>query len=638
MLPSIIERDLAKSVAAKVHSGDMRGAAQEVYDFGKVDIDVPDDDPKNCNPALTGYLHQLLNAGGMEEAAQLLWTETQFNPNPKSTRDIWNLFDSTSQGLLMGSASMSKSYSMGVRLFLEWVRDPQYTSIRLLGPSEDHLEANLFSHMVGLHQKASLPMPGEPGALFIGLDRRNQYSAIKGLIIPIGKKKKAGRLQGTKCVPRENPHPIFGPMSRLFIFVDEIENVPGGLWSDIDNILSNIDESGAGGLKLFGAYNPTNQGDEVSKRAEPVFGWEDFQVETHYRWKSKRGWDVLRLDGERSENVVEGRTIYPGLQTRAGLEAIAKNSGGRSSAGYYSMGRGAYPPSGVELTVFPPGLIPRMRGEFIWVGTPQRCAGADLALDGGADAVITIGKCGKASGITYPPSLDYPQGRKVMFKNSSGAVTPRFVMQAELQTALPKGDTIKMKDAIIAVCKRAGVAANFLCVDKTGHGRGVSDLIKHEFGHIIDVNYSESPSVGKLMIEDSLTCAEAYDRIFTELWFAAKILAEYGYLAISPSIDMTDLAPELTQRKFRGGKKSCVESKKDFMSRGFDSPDWADSFTLFAHAARKGSGESFSMVGDASGTDDEDDQWYDGGGVRIDFTNRSESLDGHDAIRDFFPG
>lgn len=291
------EKVFADKVNSLVHSDKKFEAACELDGFLKLDLHL-EDDPKKYLPVLQHWLHYLLNSDRPEEAAKLLWTPNQFTPDPQFTKDVWKLFSESSHGLIMGAASCSKSYGFGVRFFLEWIRDPEWTTIKVLGPSEDHLEQNLFSHLVGLHKSASLPMPGEVGNLFIGLDRRNQLSSIKGIVIPIGQKKKAGRLQGTKRRPRPAPHEIFGPLSRMFIFVDEIENVPGGLWSDIDNVLSNIQEEGdTSGFKLFGAFNPTNQGDEVAKRVEPLFGWEGFDIDDHYRWKSKRDWDVLRLDG-----------------------------------------------------------------------------------------------------------------------------------------------------------------------------------------------------------------------------------------------------------------------------------------------------------------------------------------------------
>ena len=633
--------DIATQVAAEVHADRLWGAAQCIADYCGLNVRVSaQTERRKVLPVVQSYVHQLLNGNYMAEAAKILWSPNQFTPEPQSVKDIWNLFDTSDHGLIMGAASMGKSYSLGVRLFLEWIRDPEWTGIRVLGPSEDHLEQNLFSHLVALHTQATLPMPGTVGDLFIGMDRRNQTASIRGIVIPKGNVKKAGRLQGGKRKPRPEPHPIFGPLSRMFIFCDEFENIPMGIWHDIDNVLSLV--SGDGGFKLFGAYNPTNLGDEVAKRAEPVFGWNALDEDKHFRWKSARGWDVLRLDGQKCENVIQNKIIYPGLQTRSGLELIAQNAGGTDSPGFMTMGRGMYPKQGTKISIIPAGMLAKMIGEFIWMDEPIPVGAADLALDGGDDATYTLGKWGMATGVKYPPSLEFPQGRTVMFKDPKGHVIPRWGLQAESQFPLPPGDTVAMKTSIIDINKKAGVRPDYFACDRTGHGAGVADLVRFEWsGAIHDVNYSEGASKEKLMMEDTKTCEEQYERMFSELWFGLRMWGEFGYLMLSPKLDMSKLNQQLTQRQFRTGTKTKVESKKDYKTRGFKSPDEADSLTLFVFAARKGSGVIPSMKGGAAvpGNPWEEDWPMAGmiGGARIDPSNQSDFLrTDPDEIRDIW--
>lgn len=621
---------VVKEVSKLLHADKRREAAKLFSDWAGLDLKLDSDDPRACNPPLQHLLHWLLDNGAPSEAANLLWKPNLFTAEPQCTRDVWELFDTASFGLIMGAASMSKSYTMAARIFLEWIRDPAYTTVKLIGPGEEHLEANLFSNLVALHNQASLPMPGDVGELFVGLDRRNRVSSISGVVIPKGQNKKAGKIQGAKRVPREDIHPVFGKRTRLFIFIDEIENVPKGVWSDIDNVMANVGEGDVGGLKIFGAYNPTNQGDEVAKRAEPVKGWGAFDIENDYKWVSKRGWSVLRLDAEKSENVIAGREIYSGLQTKEGLDQIARNAGGRHTPGYMAMGRGAYPEIGMLLTVFPAGLLPRMRGEFIWYDAPQPLGGSDLALEGGASAIYTKGLVGKASGIKYPPSLQFPNGRTVMFYGKDGrSVVPRWGLLAETQFVLPKGSTIPMANENISVSRKAGVKPHLFCADKTGHGAGVTDVMKHEWSSAIHaVNYSEGASETRVMMEDTATAKELYDRLASELWYAMKAFAEFGILLLHPQLDLEKLGPQLLQRQSRtAGKKSHVESKKDYMLRGFASPDEADSLSLFVHAARKGLSIIPSMVGQSEGDADDDDGWGDSSAQRIDSSNRSQYLD-----------
>lgn len=626
-------KNLALSVAALVHKDQHIDAAKAIFETLQqkwtLGRNVKREDVYSI---LNLYVHDLLENGAPEEAAAILWTPTQFTSEPASVKSVWRLYDETDMGLIMGAAKMGKSYGMGVRIFLEWLRDPEYTSVRVVGPSETHLETNLFSHLVSLHRRATLPMPGEIGERFIGLSRRDQLSAIKGVVIPKGNVKKAGALQGGHRRPRPQPHPVFGPLSRLIVFIDEIENVPNGLWQDIDNVLSDIEEKGGEGFKIFGAYNPSDPYSEVAKRAEPPFGWQDLDPEVHFRWASTRGWEVLRLDGEKSENVVSGKIIYPGLQNRVGLEKIAKNAGGRQGRGYLVMGRGVYPQAGTVATVVPAGMWPKWRGEFIWYEEPIRVGAADLALEGGDEAVYTLGKWGRAVGAKYPSSIEHPNGHTVMFKDKSGAVTPRWGLQAYKSFVLPKGETVAMKNSILDLNKRAGVRPEYFACDRTGAGTGVADLLKYEWSSLIyDVNFSQSASDQKLMFEDSKTCKEEYERLYSELWFSLRMWGEFGYFLIGPEVDFSKLTPQIIGRQFsvQMGRKR-VESKRDYMARGFTSPNDADSLTLLVYAARKGSGLILSMRGIdvevPGGVLDDFDGGYTGG-ARIDPSNKSDYLD-----------
>jgi hypothetical protein len=94
--------------------------------------------------------------------------------------------------------------------------------------------------------------------------------------------------------------------------VDEIANVPAGLWKDIENLITNA--SGDGGLTIAGAFNPADPNDEVAKRAEPPQGWNNFDPDADFEWMSKRGWWVVRLDAAQCENVIE--KLFPDRNLR----------------------------------------------------------------------------------------------------------------------------------------------------------------------------------------------------------------------------------------------------------------------------------------------------------------------------------
>ncbi len=620
---------MSARVADFLHSGNYIEGGQEAAEWFKQahGIPVAVSDRESATKILTLLLHWLLGNDGYEEAANLLWGKNLFDPSPESAQRVWRAFEEHNQILLMGAASMSKSYSMGVRLFLEWLADPEYTNIKVLGPSEDHLESNLFSHLVALHQQSSIPLPGHIGKLFIGMDSRNRKGAIQGVIIPLGKKA-AGRIQGSKRINRKTPHPKFGTLSRMFIFLDEVANIPVGVWKDIDNVVAA--GQGDNGQKLIGAFNPTNLHDEVGKRVEPPNGWEAFDPEKDVDWVSTRGWRVVRLDAARCENVVSGKILYPGLQTLEGFRALITNAGGMDSPGYWSMGRGCFPPSGVPMSIIPPGMLADVKCEPIWYDRPMPVGAVDLAFLGGDVALFAKGSFGMATGFKYPPTLDHPEGRLVIFKDAKLRTRPHNVLFLEALFKLPKGETVAIKDEIKRLSRISSIRPDWLCVDRTGNGQGAFDLLRHEYGDVIGCNFSEGATEAKIMQEDHAPANELYDRIQSELWFALRKWIEFGYCKIAPGVDTSDLFPQLTQRRYKmRGKKAKVEAKDEYQSRSNGrSPDEADAFTLLVQAARKASGFIPGMaVENASDhrvgfeEEDEDDK------PRCDVTNRCESLD-----------
>lgn len=625
---------LAMKVAGLLHSDDYYGAARAVKEWVSEINPELKDSPVNTKSEATVLLYLLLqwllDNNGHELAAQMLWSPTQFTPLPQATKDVWKAFDEDSFILFMGAASQSKSFSVGVKLLLEFVRDPEDTTIKVIGPSEQHLSDNLFSHLVSLHRSSTIPLPGEIGSLFIGLNMRSRKSSISGVVIPVGKKS-AGRLQGVKRHNRKTPHPVFGPLSRLYIFADEISNISQGLWGDFDNLFSNVSDVGDRGLKVMGAFNPSGTtGDNVGVRAEPPQGWQNFDMDRDFRWVSKRGWTVVRLDATRSENIIQRRVIFPGLQTYEGMLQIIKNSGGTNSPGFFSMIRACYPPMGTVLSLIPQGMLNDVKGVPTWYSPPRAVGGVDLALEGADSARFASGEFGLATSMTYPPSLAHPSGRTVIFKDEKGRNRPKYLLYLKQIFPLPSGDTVAMTESIIKLARALGIAPEYLCLDRTGNGAGVHDLIMHQWSAaVIGVNYSEGASESKILVEDSDTAKNLYDRAATELWFATRKFLEFNYLKMSPTIETGELFPQLTSRLYRAsGKKATIESKVDYRSRfSGHSPDDADSLTLLVHAVRKGSGVVFGMDVESTtdNSEDDDDGWF--SGPRISSENRFQDLD-----------
>lgn len=589
-----------KEVAGPLHLGNRQTAALLVSRFLQLDAPVKNDE--HANVVLTVFLQFLLDQQRYIDAATLLWAPTMFSGEPRSVRLIWDAMFQNSAVMIPGAASMGKSYSLGVWMMLDWLRDPNYTNIQVVGPSETHLERNLFSHLIKLHRAASIPLPGEIRQLEITCDPKNKDSGILGVVVPIGKRA-SGRLQGVKVVARPSPHPQFGALTRLRVILEEAENIPVGIFEDVTNIISNA--SGIERFKIAAPFNPKDPNSQCAVRCEPVGGWDTIDCEASETWVSKRGWYVVRLDAHKSENVVQGYEIFVGMQTKEGLEKLTLNAGGVGTPGYYTMARGWYPPQGIDLAVIPQHLVQDIFGTFEFVETPRPAAGVDVALEGGDNAVFMLGKTGLASG--WRKQDKDGKDTLIRFVDPHGNPVVKEVIQVEQAYTLPKGDTVRMMNEIKRICLGAYVKGEYLAVDRTGNGAGVHDLLvaQRGFHAAKGINPSESPTEKKILQEDQMVPYDEYVLLLSELWFAAKKFIEFGFLKISPTIPSDPLIAELTGRRFLlSQKKTKVESKKDYRSRGNKSPDRADALTMLVHAVRMMSNGPVSISGTTGGFDD----------------------------------
>lgn len=579
--------ELTKQAALPLHLNDRQAAAQIIALATGQKFAKGKPDKKEAEGVLEVFLQYLLDNERYQDAAALLWTSSLFSSEPRSVQMLFDaMFDNVTT-MVPGAASMGKSYALGVWHYLDWRRDPLYTSVQVIGPSENHLQKNLFTHLVKLHRQASIKFTqAEVMQLGITTDPHERSSGVFGVVIPLGKKS-SGRLQGMKATPRAQTHPTLGSMSRMRVMLEEAENIPVGIWEDVTNILSNV--SGTERFKICAPFNPKDPNGPCAQRCEPVDGWLSLDIENSETWVSKRGWTVIRIDAHKSENVLLGFEKFPGLQTKEGLEKLIQNAGGVGTPGYYTMARGWFPPSGVDLAVIPQHLMHEIVGEYTFTDTPEICAGVDVALEGEDTAVMCLGRAGYASGWRKPATKENVKGEFVQFKNLQGTPIRKYVLQVDSMFNLPKGDTTRLVAAIADTCSGARVNGAYLGVDRTGNGAGVHDMLvaKPATVYCKGVNPSSSPTERRIMQEDQKLPCDEYAWLISELWFAVRKYAEYGYIKIHPNVPQDPLFHELTGRRFLlTGAKTKVESKKEYKSRGNRSPDRADALTILLHAVR----------------------------------------------------
>jgi hypothetical protein len=563
---------------------------------------IPCDSVNRAIAVLQTVLHSLLEADRYLEAALLCWGTTLFDPRPRSVRLIWNALMTKAKMLVMGAGSMGKSYTAIVWALLSWVRDPAYTSIKLVSTTAGHAKANTWSNLVRFHRESKIPLPGVAQATFIGLTTEDKHAAITIVAIPQGEDGK-GRLQGFHPLPRPVPHPKFGPLSRVILIIDEAEDAPGGLWQGVGNMLGN--EDAAGSVTVYAATNPKRRESAFGQRAEPEDGWDSLDIERSESWISGQGWFVLRLDGAKCENVIEKREVYNGLLTYRGFQNHVRE--GTNSANYYTFARGWYPVVGAAYNIVPPYVTQDLRGVYTFSRVIANIATLDPAFaEEGDEAVLTAGKYGIAIGF-QPFNGEYQDFRD----------NPRYAIQAEQQFSIEKGKTQVMAKNIVKILRGLRVTPEWFAMDKTGNARGLYDLLSDSevYGDILGIEWGEAATDKKILEEDNDTAEERYEGIVTEMWFAFSAYAEYGFIKLAPVIPIVPLLTQLVGRQYKRAGKTLqrAESKKDYKQRNSTkSPDHADSLIMMPHLVRmRGQTNAAILEGNRPDPQQREDEWAD---------------------------
>jgi hypothetical protein len=531
------------------------------------------------------YVQSLLDADLFEPAAILLWGPGAFDWRPESCRRVWAGLMAQDKLLVQGAGSMGKSYGAAAWFYLDWYRDPDWTCIKVVSLTAAHATRNIFASIKTFHRTALVRPAGMDDDLATSIQSTtDSKQGIHLVAVPKGESGH-GTLRGFHPNPRTKPHPRWGGVSRTHVVLDEAEEVPDGVWAGVQNILSAADSSVPGRIKIFAASNPRDRTSQYGQRCEPRYGWGSIDMETDKEWISRDRWQVIRLDAADCENVIEQRVVFPGLQTYEGFMAYV--SRGRTAEAS-TMARGWFPDEGISMGIVSPAMMDNAMGIVRFVGPVVPLAAFDLALEGVDQVLCSYGRFGLSDGWTDRA------GRFHAFKQA------RTMLQLDSQMPFPKAATLEQAAAIVRFCRQMRIGARWLCVDRTGNGAGIHDVLCSTFGaDVMGLNYSWAATETPIMGDDSQPANELYNGLVTELLFALAKYLEFEWLKISPGFRNEDLVKQATGRRYmqKGQGMVRVESKKDYIKRTrLGSPDALDSLSMLVHLLRQRGGNVATMT------------------------------------------
>lgn len=535
------------------------------------------------------FLYHLLNAKDFVAAAMTLWDSETFTAEPACVREVWNALMTKRMIVIIGGGGLGKTYSPSAYFLLEYIRDPEWTRVQLASASEDHLLGNLFADIGRLHSDASMKLPGRHDAGSISLDKK-RAQGIFTLTLPGGTTGKS-KIKGTHTKPRPM-HPQFGRRSRVFALIDEGQEIAQNAFEEIANRFSTVAGDDIEHLKFVITANPRLIFSPFGKITKPIRGWESID-RTTVTWESQRGWTVISLDQTQHENYKARRVVFPGFATYEGVQIRLRDcDGDENDPRMWTFCYGKFPTQGTTFAVIKQRHLLAAEGEWIFSDNVLSIAGVDPAFTSDRPT-MAMGRVGRAIGWTDGA------GEKHTLEK------PKMAIQIDAVAVLPKGDSQDLADECLTRLKDLNVRPECFGIDQTGIGRGTADIIRRQWAQkvgpingtidavsaaIHGIEFGGAATGVKIAEEDTLAPKDRFDRIATEIWYAAAKLFEFDSIRIGSSVDVKVLA-ELAARKGDMqaglGKKLTVETKDAYKLRtGGDSPDMADATLIMIHAAR----------------------------------------------------
>jgi hypothetical protein len=550
-------------------------------------------------------------------AATILWPKHVFDAEPWAVGKIWGAMDDGSYVSVLGGGGVGKSYSVGVRYFMEFVHDPDATRVDLVSKNDEKLK-KLFADFVNLHRQACVKLPGSVEAETISTDKMGGWGIFRNLIR--AGEESSSVLKGTHEKPRTIVHPVYGHRTARFVMIDEAQDVSPAVFDDVGNILLSIrSDDGDGGKRRMRQItltaNPSLPNSRYGEQNKPVGGWSVMNDDME-DWIAKLGARCVRVDALKTENVKSGKDLFQGMITAAGVrKQLTMCDGNENHPLWWTYVRGFFPPEGAMSTLIPHRWLAAAEGEWIFENNAIEHCGVDVARMGGDSPAMAFIRVGLAVAWRDYSGHEYKLSE------------PGWRVQFDSVIRLAQGDTQEVADDIMRRLRDTSVRPEHVAVDMTGSS-GVFDLLVHQWNDkglsrtetntemgvaaewqkwaepeqlhevaggapVIGVNYARKPSLLKVAVEDSGTPRDMYVNTATELCYALAKYFELGYIRYGKGIGQRTLN-EISTRKgglTQGkGKRLAVESKDAHKRRlpGSSSPDELDAVTLALFSARLG--------------------------------------------------
>jgi hypothetical protein len=459
-----------------------------------------------------------------------------------------------------GSASSGKSHTLAGYGIVSWLAKPRDTLVLMTSTTLREARKRIWGSVISLLsviEGAPVNIRDSTGSANY-IDDKGQTFDRAGLSLIAAERSRTKEAIG-KFIGLKQKHVI--------LIADELGELSEAI---VQAGLSNLSKNPKFELKALS--NPASRFDAFGIWSTPRDGWESVQTELDDTWVTKWGGKYVRLDGERSPNILAGETLYPFLPTQEKVDEDRALLGEKSRA-YMRMVRAVFFDSDESEGIYSESelVASGAMGRVEFKGVATLIAGLDPAFTNGGDrTVLAIARVGfDATGQYCLQFEDFVQ----INDDATNKAVPR---------------TYQIVKQVREECLKRGIKPENLAVDSTGAGSPLCDVLAGEWSNdFLRVPFGGKASDRRVSMNSQLTGEELYCNRVSELWFVGK-----EFMRTRQIKGVTEeLAKEMGNRRFELVKGSSlrvkVEPKGDLKARAGASPDLADAAFIALDLARQ---------------------------------------------------
>jgi len=505
----------------------------------------------------------------MKRVFEIQWPEQVITYNYWMERIFWEHCDHDTEFFsLAGGGGIGKTQSIAYVAAIFFQSLPHKHTVIVTSTTLDSLKSRIYGYVLRALKESKIKYPlriNNTPPPSIALEPPDFIHGIYGIAAK----------QGSEEDTIKN---IIGrhPKSALMLILDEATEMPMAILNAVPNLKKGL----ADRFQAVAIGNPNSTEDLHGVVSIPAVGWGNIDPKKDFRWVTTQPNGVcLYFNPYDSPAIhetdpVKKKALSVFLMTEEKLIESERNEG-VDSDGFWRFTMGFWKARSTEskkivTEEFLKDYDPTRPAEFSGLHTLHITAGLDPAFSTGGDKCI----------LRLAVLGHHVNGRMVLDYRG-----PHFVFHIKILPNTGKSAEIQIADQVIAICIQYQIPLNVLCIDASGQGRGLADVIQLRSGTGFTPTKIYSTNIGQHKVNSpDIVTTSSY-----EMWTTGK---EFITNRQIHGLDPLAYGQLHTRHIIDKGGKKALEKKAEYKSRMSKansslgrSPDEADAAMLCLQSA-----------------------------------------------------